>query len=100
LPSVALRWQTIPREALVWRDWEGEIVVYNGRTGNTHLLNSLCGLVLKRLYQLDSALSVQELTETIRLIERIEPLATTLIEEIGSTLEELRRFGLVQPHYT
>lgn len=75
------------------------MVVFNGRTGNTHLLNPLCGLVLKRLHQLDSALSVQELTETIRLTERIETLDGPLIEEIGATLEELRRFGLVQTRY-
>ena len=76
------------------------MVVFNGRTGNTHLLNRLSGLVLKRLYGLDRAISVQELTESIGLIESIEPLDTALTEAIGTTLEELQRFGLVQPHLT
>lgn len=76
-----------------WREWEGELVVFNDLTGNTHLLNPLAGLVLRRLAESGAARSVAELTDSIGQSEAIEP-DSALIEAVEVVLVDLERFGL------
>ena len=54
----APRWRRVPRDAIVWREWDGEFVVRNERSGSTHLLGPLAGRVLQVLLEADDALSV------------------------------------------
>ncbi len=49
LPSAQVRWRAVPNDALAWREWAGEIVVFNQQTGSTHLLGKLGGEVLRHL---------------------------------------------------
>jgi len=76
-----------------WREWDGESVVYNDLTGNTHLLNRLAGLVLRRLTESGAARCVADLTESIGQSEAIEPDAE-LIEAVQVVLTDLERIGL------
>ena len=85
--------QVIPADMVCWREWEGELVVFNDLTGNTHLLNPLAGLVLRRLAESDVARSVAELTESIGQREAIEP-DSALVEAIEAVLIDFERFGL------
>lgn len=78
---------------ICWREWDGEIVVYYDLTGNTHLLNSLAGLVLRRLAESGAARSVAELTESIGPSVAIEP-DIAQIEAVEAVLTDLERFGL------
>ena len=49
LPNPSVRWYAVPDAALAWREWDGEVVVFNQETGSTHLLNALGAEVLRRL---------------------------------------------------
>ena len=44
-------WQPVRAQALSWREWDEEFVVYNEDTGSTHHLNALGGEVLLALLQ-------------------------------------------------
>ena len=78
---------------MCWRNWDGELVVFNDLTGSTHLLNPLAGLVLKLLSESGVARGVAELAETIGRSETIEPDAE-LIEAVWAVLTDLERIGL------
>ena len=91
-----LRWRSAPREAIVWREWSGEFVVRNERTGSTHLLGSLAGRVLRMLLDAQAALSVDEIAARLP-----EPdLAAGDLrsyDAINAVLSEFRRLGLAEP---
>ena len=48
-PNPRPRWHAVPDHALAWRDWGGEVVVFNQATGSTHLLGGFAAEVLLRL---------------------------------------------------
>ena len=54
----APHWRCVPADAIVWREWDAEVVVRNERSGSTHLLGPLAGRVLQVLLEADGALSV------------------------------------------
>jgi hypothetical protein len=58
LSASAPRWRCVPPDAIVWREWDSEVVVRNERSGSTHLLGPLAGRVLQALLEADGALSV------------------------------------------
>jgi PqqD family protein of HPr-rel-A system len=93
----ALRWRSVPPDAIAWREWDGEVVVRNERSGSTHLLAPLAGSVLEVLLETDAALSVADIAA--RLGDPLSP-ATAGPEgyaEIDAVLSEFKRLGLAQP---
>lgn len=42
-------WGITPGCKLFWRSWDGEHIVYNSGSGDTHLLDSLAAEALRRL---------------------------------------------------
>lgn len=48
-PPPQTRWRAVPESALAWREWDREFVVFNQRTGGTHLLGEFAGEVLRHL---------------------------------------------------
>jgi hypothetical protein len=94
-PSV-LRWRSVAPDAIDWREWDGEIVVRNERTGSTHLLGPLAGRVLQVLLEADGALSVGDIA--VRLGQ--EPAATATADgraAIDAVLSDFRRLLLAEP---
>ena len=91
--QAAVKWQGNPADRVCWRNWDGELVVFNDLTGSTHLLNPLAGLVLKLLSESGVARGVAELAKTIGRSETIEPDAE-LIEAVWAVLTDLERIGL------
>jgi hypothetical protein len=79
-----LRWRSVPPEALVWRELDGELAVRNAETGSTHLLGALAGKVLQALIEAHCALTVDELIARLRS-------DTSTIEDV---LTEFERLGL------
>ena len=45
-------WRPLRPDALCWREWDDEFVVYNDDTGSTHHLNALGGEVMLALIRL------------------------------------------------
>ena len=55
---IAPHWRCVPPDAIVWCEWDGEVVVRNERSGSSHLLGPLAGRVLQILLEADGPLSV------------------------------------------
>ena len=91
----ALRWRTVPREALAWRDWDGDFVVRNHRSGSTHLLGPLAGQVLLALTARDAAVTVEELAATLEAPAAVQ--ASDWTASIEEVLSEFERLGLALP---
>lgn len=92
----ALRWRCVPSEAIVWREWDGEYVVRNERSGSSHLLGLLAGRVLQVLLEANCALSVEEIAA--RLAE--EPVVTATphwFAAVVEVLSEFKRLDLAEP---
>jgi PqqD family protein of HPr-rel-A system len=45
----AAAWQLVPGQLLVHREWDGEYVLYNDLSGDTHLIDSVALRVLQAL---------------------------------------------------
>ncbi len=92
----ALRWRSVPSDAIVWREWDGEFVVRNERSGSSHLLGPLAGRVLQVLLEANGVLSIADIAA--RIGEVSATMGTSdqcaAIEEV---LSEFERLGLAEP---
>jgi PqqD family protein of HPr-rel-A system len=88
--SAASRWRV--DEAVRWRDWEGEIVAYSDRTGDTHHLADLSAWLFARLARgaVDEPSLAQDAAETVEL-----PAGTDLCNAVAETIALLARLRLV-----
>lgn len=85
-----MRWQSIP--GLERRDWDGEAVVYDDASGDTHKLAPLPAVVLSIL-QAHPA-TVYELCD--ELAPHVEgEAAGSLLGHVSGALTELERQGLI-----
>jgi hypothetical protein len=92
----APRWRRVPRDAIVWREWDGEFVVRNERSGSTHLLGPLAGTVLQILLDADDTLSVADIAARVGELQAVaaEPDWCAAIDEV---LAEFHRLDLAEP---
>jgi PqqD family protein of HPr-rel-A system len=85
----------MPHDAIVWREWDGEFVVRNERSGSTHMLGSLAGAVLQVLLGAGGALSSAE------IVSGLGDQAATDVSDpcaaVDAVLSEFRRLGLAEP---
>ena len=91
----ALLWRSVPPDAIVWREWDGEFVVRNERSGSTHLLAPLAGSVLQVLMEADAALSIADIAA--RLSDAAAATGSEGYTAIDAVLSEFKRLGLAQP---
>jgi PqqD family protein of HPr-rel-A system len=90
-----VRWRISPVEALAWRKFEHEVIVRNGLTGSTHLVDSLAAEVLLTLMSANRALSAGELAAALAGGEgETEP---ELLPSIEATLSQFQRLGIAEP---
>ena len=88
---VTLVWKA---SELLWREWEGENVVFNLNSGNTHLLNSAAVDVLRLLEK--ETLSAEEISE--RLISMVGGSSDEeIVKNVETLLMNLDHLGLVEP---
>jgi PqqD family protein of HPr-rel-A system len=94
--SSAPHWRSVPVDAITWREWDGEFVVRNERSGSTHLLGPLAGAVLRVLLEAEAGLCVAEIASRLK----DPPSAasgSSLNAAIDEILSEFRRLGLAEP---
>lgn len=89
-----MRWQAVPAEFLLLREFGNELVVLNDLTGSTHLLQALPAEVLRMLMMASGGLSASELAA--RLADGSDAHGDWL-KSIEVTLSEFQRLGLAQP---
>jgi len=63
------KWQLADENAFLFRSWDDEFVVYNGATGDTHLLGLVAAQVMVKLQQTP--------TDAVSLAEWVAPLLQT-----------------------
>jgi PqqD family protein of HPr-rel-A system len=86
-------WRVVPGQSLAFREWDGEAVLYNDLSGNTHLLDGGAIDVLQalRLAPADAA------SLAVRLADRFEADADELPAVIEDMLTGLAGLDLVEP---
>ena len=90
-----MRWQLVSREALTYRDLDGERVVYNASTGSTHLFEPLAAELLDALLGADGELSLDELIERVALAGSPSQQWRAAIETV---LHDFERLGIAELH--
>ena len=94
--AFARHWRSVPPDVIAWREWDGELVVRNERSGSSHLLGPLAGRVLQVLLEADAALSVEAIA--FRLNDPpVAPADPELCAAIDMALSEFRRLELALP---
>jgi PqqD family protein of HPr-rel-A system len=94
--AFAPHWRSVPPDAIVSHEWDGEFVVRNERSGSTHLLGPLAGSVLQVLLKAHAALSVADISAALG----DHPAATAAPDRyaaIDAVLSEFKRLGLARP---
>lgn len=84
-PTARLVWQVTRGCELHWRTWDGEHVVYNTGSGDTHLLDSHSAAILKQIQRNSS--TTEELGDSF-------PEAAVYLTEL---LERLHALALIEP---
>ena len=92
--SVQDRWTVPDANALVWRIWDDEFVVYNTASGQTHHLNLLAGEALRSLAAspANGRELVRRLADQFAIAEDSPPLQMT-----DRLIHELDELGLIAP---
>jgi len=87
-------WRLESKTELHWRHFDGEWVVFDTASGDTHQLDSLAAAILMCLEaeQQDSGQLTQVIAAELRL-----PSDTALRQRIDELLEQLVGLGLVEP---
>jgi PqqD family protein of HPr-rel-A system len=89
------RWRSGPPHAVTWRDWDGEFVVRNERTGSSHLLAPLAGRVLGVLLEAGGPLEAAEIAAKLdEAFPTIEYYGQA--DAVAETLAEFDRLGLAE----
>jgi PqqD family protein of HPr-rel-A system len=91
-----LRWRSLPPESLAWRDFDGEIVVRNARTGSTHHLEALASEVFRALLESQAPLSVADLEALLREGTEVEDNGAEWAAPIQEVLTQFERLGLAE----
>ena len=86
---MTIAWRAVE---LLWREWEGDSVVFNVNSGNTHLLNSTTVEVLRLLEK--EALSTGEISD--RLMAGLSS-DEEVINNVETLLKNLDHLGLIEP---
>lgn len=89
-------WRSVSRDAIVWREWDGEFVVRNERSGSSHLLDTLAGRVLQVLLRADRALGSADIASRLGEGEVVAIDADGCVA-IDVVLSEFHRLGLAAP---
>ena len=92
-----MRWRSVSPEALVWRDFDGEIVLRNSRTGSTHLLDRFSAGILRLLIETREVLSAQEIRVRLGGGTQGGDDIGEWESAIQEVLSELRRLELAEP---
>ena len=79
---------------LLWREWDGENIVFNVSSGNTHLLQPTAVDVLRLLEK--ETLSAEEISE--RLISMVGVSSDEeIVKNVETLLMNLDHLGLIEP---
>ena len=90
------RWCAVPHDALAWREWDGEVVVFNQRTGSTHLLSEFGSEIFRRLMAAERGATVEALAAALT-DDPGDADVTGWTVAVAEVLSDFARRGLAQP---
>lgn len=84
-----IKWSVRSDQALDFRSWGDEFIVYNSFSGDTHLLGSVAAQILLRLQHVPSDLislaeSLTSLLQTEMMGEPLEPQLVNLLADLSA----------------
>lgn len=88
------RWRLANRSALSWREWDGEIVVYNGASGDIHRLDALSAEAFEVL--LEHTVSLDEFARQVANSLGVEENAD-LHSAVATIVQQFHEHGLIEP---
>jgi len=88
-----LKWRLMSDQALHFRYWDDEYVVYDSHSGDTHLLGTVAVQVLFKLQQTPSIAT--ELSASIAPLLHIN-MDDELVMQIDSILADLDKLALIE----
>jgi PqqD family protein of HPr-rel-A system len=92
LPDMPV-WSVVTPEALHWKMWDDECVVFNATTGQTHILDPVLALLIR---QIDEGCNNTDelLNRTTKLLG--VDLTEEIRETLGQMLHQLAEFSLIE----
>lgn len=90
----AQRWKIVSQDRLHWRVWDGEFVVYDNGSGDTHLLSPEGAEILHLLSKHPA--SVEQVVQHMALKLNVET-DESLYAGTKNALTNLDQLGLIQP---
>jgi len=88
-------WQGVPPDALIWRDWGGDVVVFNQQTGSTHLLGRFAAELLQNLSRCTDGATIGILADGFSDDADL-PTDAGLTEAVAGALSDFARLGLAR----
>ncbi|MEQ1742529.1 MAG: HPr-rel-A system PqqD family peptide chaperone [Candidatus Nitrotoga sp.] len=89
-----IKWRVISDQALHFRSWGGELIVYNSLSGDTHLLGSVAAQILLRLQQVPS--DFISLVESLTSLLQTEMMGEPLEPQLVNILADLKALALIE----
>jgi len=87
-------WRVVREPPLLWRAWEGEIVLYNDASGDTHHLDPLAAEIFEIL--LERPAGVEELAELAAQALGVE-ITTDMRDTVAGIVTRFQGHGLIEP---
>jgi PqqD family protein of HPr-rel-A system len=92
-PEIGILWRIVDLSQLDWRSWDGEIAVYDDRSGDTHRLVGMAAELFEHLGR--ASATEQGLAVAIARDHELV-LDSDLRRGIAEALDGLARLGLVR----
>jgi PqqD family protein of HPr-rel-A system len=87
-------WRVPPPGAVAWREWDGEAVLYDERTGATHRLGLAAAVVWRTIAEAKSGASHPSIATSLESADLAD--GETASELAKAIIEDLERLGLVE----
>ncbi len=87
-------WKACASGTLLWEQWNGDYIVYNSHSGETHFLNELAAMALKSLEEVPC--NAEQLAKTMAMRDSIAADLDT--PDMQRLIEEFDSLGLIEPH--
>lgn len=89
---MATRWKAVTNPPLLWREWNGEFVVYNDVTGDTHQMDATSAAILRSLEDASAdaeAIHAQVVAQAQH--DGLDP------DRAQAAIDQFRLLGLIEP---
>jgi PqqD family protein of HPr-rel-A system len=95
LTAAAARWRSVAPGDITWHVFEDGFVIFNQRTGSTHLLSAVGAAILEALLEAKHSLTLPDIQALLQ-IEISATDASVTQESLQSMLSEFEILGITE----